>query len=292
MQQFTIKDIENLTGIKAHTLRVWEKRYGIGTEKRKESLHRLYDNEDLKQMLRVSFLYHHGFKISQIAEMSEEELVDHAVNVPIEGHHASFINQLVEASLDFEQTRFEKLLHTIILHNGLEKAMVEVIFPFMQKIGMLWLTGHAIPAQEHFSSHLIQKKIILAIDGVDVPVKRTDCRVLLFAPTGEMHEIPLLFMQYLLKKKGVPVVFFGPNVDIDTLLVYQRAHQPTHLFCHLITNLGQLSSAELAEQLLQHFPDQELVLSGPSFRDVELSAPNVKRLRSLQDMLDFCKRKL
>lgn len=289
MHQFTIKDIENLTGIKAHTLRVWEKRYGIGTEKRKDSLHRLYDNEDLKLMLRVSFLYHHGYKISQIAEMDETEMNDHTIGIQQEGNQASFINQLVESSLDFDQARFEKLLQTVILHAGLERAMVEVIFPFMQKIGLLWLTGHAIPAQEHFSSNLIQKKIILAIDGIEVPVKRSDRKVLLFAPAGEMHEIPLLFMHYLMKKRGIPVVFFGRNVDIDTLLIYQRAFQPTHLFCHVLTNLTSLSAQEVGEQLAQHFPQTQVVLSGPAFKDIEAQGKNVRILRSLDNMLTFSK---
>jgi MerR family transcriptional regulator, light-induced transcriptional regulator len=287
MHQFTIKDIENLTGIKAHTLRVWEKRYGIGTDKRKDSLHRLYDNEDLKLMLRVSFLYHHGYKISQIAEMDETEMIDRAIGMQQEGNQASFINQLVESSLDFDQARFEKLLHTVILHAGLERAMMEVIFPFMQKIGLLWLTGHAIPAQEHFSSNLIQKKIILAIDGLEVPVKRSQRKVLLFAPAGEMHEMPLLFMHYLMKKHGIPVLFFGRNVDIDSLHIYNRIHQPTHLFCHVITNLTSLSAQEVAEQLTQHFPQTQTVLSGPAFRDIEMGGKNLRILRSLADMLAF-----
>src|SRR6058998_3239253 len=106
MQSFTIRDIENLTGIKAHTLRIWEQRYPLFQPKRKESLHRIYDNEDLKKLLRISFLYHGGWKISRIASLSEEQILNEVHNVAINGSTSHLVSQLLEAAIDFNEAKF------------------------------------------------------------------------------------------------------------------------------------------------------------------------------------------
>src|SRR5687768_14986156 len=191
MNQFTIKDIENLCGIKAHTLRTWEQRYELFVAKRKESNQRVYDDEDLKQLLRISFLYHSGYKISGIARLSHEE-IQRTVEASClkEDNHEIFIHQLIAASIDLDEERFEKLINCLVLRIGIEKCISNVFYPFLQRIGLLWMTGHVIPAQEHFSSHIIRKKIICAIDGLDSRGQSSPT-ILLFAPAGEFHEIPL-----------------------------------------------------------------------------------------------------
>ena len=119
MNFFSISDIESLTGIKAHTLRIWEQRYDLLNPKRKESKHRLYDNEDLKYILRIAFLYHNGYKISKIVSLSEEEIKKMALETtPGKENYQVFVNQLTEASIDFDQVRFEKILHNLVLHLG------------------------------------------------------------------------------------------------------------------------------------------------------------------------------
>src|ERR1700744_279229 len=121
MSDFTIRDIENLCGIKAHTLRVWEQRYRLISPKRKAGNHRLYDNEDLKYLLRIAYLYHNGHKISLLAKLNEEELTRLALKIPQpENSNDIFINHLLEASLDFDQEIFDRVLHNIILHMGFE----------------------------------------------------------------------------------------------------------------------------------------------------------------------------
>src|SRR5215204_1774106 len=157
MQSFTIKDIENLTGIKAHTLRIWEQRYRFFTPKRKESLHRIYDNEDLKQLLRISFLYNSGWKISKIANLSSDEVQDLVKNAEVgKENYRVFVNHLIEAALDFNEYAFIEQLNRIIETTGFEKSITEICYPFLLKIGHLWSTNNVIPAQEHFSSYIIQ----------------------------------------------------------------------------------------------------------------------------------------
>jgi Predicted transcriptional regulators len=290
MNLFSIRDIENLTGIKAHTLRIWEQRYNLFCPKRKESKHRFYDCEDLKYLLRIAYLYNHGYKISQIATYSPEEITKMALEVkPDADNYEIFINQLTEASIDFDQVRFDKILHNLVLHAGFEKSITCVLFPLLKKLGVLWLTGQVIPAQEHFASALIIKKLIMAIDGLEKPVYQGGRRVLLFTPTGENHEIPLLLMQYLLKKQGVPTLYLGKNISLN-MLQQVCAHQPvTQLYFHIITNFIRCDMFAYLEQLSNLFPDKEIVFSGSDTCQCTCNLKNVRLLKLPEDKWCFSK---
>src|SRR5262245_962719 len=136
MNFFSIRDIENLTGIKANTLRIWEQRYQLFNPKRRESKHRFYDNEDLKFILRIAYLYNNGYKISQIAGFSPDEIRKMSLELkPSEDNLEIFINQLTEAAIDLDQVRFDKILHTLVLHTGFEKSVTRVLFPLLKRIG-------------------------------------------------------------------------------------------------------------------------------------------------------------
>ena len=289
MNFFSISDIENLTGIKAHTLRIWEQRYNLLTPKRKESRHRLYDNEDLKYILRVAFLYHNGYKISRIASLPEEEVKKLALDTNSgKENYQVFINQLTEASIDFDQQRFEKILHNLILHLGFDKTVVQILFPLLNKIGLLWMTDKVSPAQEHFASALVIKKILVATDGLDRSPDDGLRKVLLFAPEGEHHEIPVLFMQYLLKRNGVFSISVGKNVRLEVLRDFCSQHPITQLHCHLVTNLLSSDLNAYLAKLSQAFPDKEIYFSGPQARKVSSPPPNVQILKDAAAMLQFC----
>lgn len=291
MNVFTIRDIENLTGIKAHTLRIWEQRYNLINPKRKKSQHRFFDNEDLKFILRIAYLYNNGYRISQIACFNEEEIKKMALEFKCgEPNYDIFINQLTEASIDFDQQRFDKILHNLVLHAGFEKSVTCVLFPLLRKIGLLWLTGHVIPAQEHFASALIIKKFMVAIDGLERPVYTGGRRVLLFTPEGEHHEIPVLFMQYLLKKNGVPYIYCGKCTSTETLDHICRQQPVTQLYFHLITNLIRCDMKEYLCKLAKQFPDKEIFFAG-SCSNAPCEAPpaNVRLLRCTGEMLQFSK---
>lgn len=292
MNFFSISDIQNLTGIKAHTLRIWEQRYKLLHPKRKESKHRLYDNEDLKYILRIAFLYHNGYKISKIAGFSEEEIKKMALDTTSgKVNYQVFVNQLIEASIDFDQPRFEKILHNLILHLGFEKTVIQILFPLLNKIGLLWMTDKVSPAQEHFASALVVKKILGAVDGLDKPAGDKGSRkVLLFAPEGEHHEIPLLFMQYQLKKNAVPFVYVGKNACLEALKDFSLQHNPTQLYCHLVTNLLSSDLNGYLKRISSAFPDKELFFSGPQARKVDTVPFNMCLLKDEEAMLAFCKK--
>lgn len=288
MNFFSIRDIENLTGIKAHTLRIWEQRYQLFNPKRRESKHRFYDNDDLKFILRIAYLYNNGFKISQIAGFSENEIMQMALELkPHDDNFDIYINQLTEAAIDLDQVRFDKILHTLVLHAGFEKSIIKVLFPLLKKIGLLWLTGNVIPAQEHFASALIIKKMLVAIDGLEKPVNNKDRKVLLFTPVGELHEIPLLFMHYMLKKNGVPHIYLGKNVSLDMLDLVCRQHPVNQLYFHVITNLTRCDMKEYVCRLSQMFPDKEIVFSGSQACQCEGAPANVRRLMCNEEMMLF-----
>ena len=290
MNVFSIKDIENLTGIKAHTLRIWEQRYNLINPKRRESKHRFYDNDDLKYLLRIAYLYNNGYKISRIAGFSEEEIKKMALEIRSDAdNYEIYSNQLTEACFDLDKARFEKILHNLVLHVGFEKSILCVVFPMLKRIGLLWLTGNVIPAQEHFASALIIKKIAVAIDGLERPAFTGNRRVLLYTPCGEHHEIPILFMQYILKKNGVPYIYPGINVSLDMLNTICGRQPVTQIYFHLISNLIKCDINEYLRKLTTMFPDKEIVFSGTQNCQVHCSLPNVRLLKSNQDLLQFAK---
>lgn len=290
MNFFSISDIENLTGIKAHTLRIWEQRHNLLNPKRKESKHRLYDNEDLKYILRVAFLYHNGYKISKIASLSEDEIKKLALDTTSgKENYQVFVNQLTEASIDFDQVRFEKILHNLILHLGFEKTVIQILFPLLNKIGLLWMTDKVSPAQEHFASALVIKKILVATDGLEKPGSEEGAKkILLFTPEGEHHEIPILFMQYLLKKNSVSHVYAGKNVGIEVLRDFCKQHPITQLHCHLVTNLLSTDLNAYLSKISLSFPDKEILFSGPQARKVDSPPPNIRILKDAEAMLASC----
>jgi MerR family transcriptional regulator, light-induced transcriptional regulator len=286
MQQFSIRDIENLCGIKAHTLRAWEQRYQLGISDRPGGQHRVYSNEDLKEWLRIAYLYHNGCKISTIAAMSPEEREArleqaYVTDNPDEG----FIHQLIEASLDFNKEQFEKIIHSVVLRNGIEHCVQKIFYPYLHRIGLLWLTNHAIPAQEHFASHIIRKKVLVATDGLETIVAGGP-RILLFAPAGEYHEIPLLTAQYFFKKAGFQTVYFGTNVSAESLAYYLSHHPVDYLYTHVITFLQETSPEAYMLELKQHFKGK-IIRSGPAFRQMQKQAADEIVLHSLEELIRF-----
>lgn len=286
LNTFTIKDIEHFTGIKAHTIRIWEQRFGLFSARRKETNHRIYDGEDLKSLLRIAYLYHHGMKISRIAALSEQEQNQLSLELAAEGTTTGLqVNELIAATLDYDFFRFERIFYSQVLHLGFEQCITRVIYPFLEKIGVLWLTGNVIPAQEHFCSNIIRTKIMTAIDGQQMNQQAT-AHYLLFLPEGEFHEIPLLYAQYLLKKNGKLVTSFGANVPLADLKAFTPARQVTHIYTHLLTNVAPPAMQRFITALHQQFPGVKILLSGPQAGQLTTPLPeNVHIIKSLEELL-------
>jgi MerR family transcriptional regulator, light-induced transcriptional regulator len=289
MQVFTIRDIENLTGIKAHTLRIWEQRYDLFTPRRKESQHRIYDNEDLKQLLRISFLYHSGMKVSKIAALSQGQITE-LVNQATVGNmnYRVFINQLIEAALDFDENRFIGILNQVTEKIGFENCVVDLCYPFLVKIGLLWSTNNVIPAQEHFTSYIIQNKIIVETEKLEVG--NTLPSIVLMSPKGEFHELPLLFINYLLKKAGWATVYLGSNIQtMEAAEVVNRVGMH-YLYIHTLTNFTGLDIDDYFESVCKTFTNKKIVASGEAIQKVQRSFVNLILLRTEEQIYDFIRK--
>lgn len=289
MQTFSISDIENLTGIKAHTLRIWEQRFSFFQPKRKESKHRIYDNEDLKRLLRVAYLYHHGWKISKIATLSDEEMTQLMAQAPAgPDQYDSHISRLLEAMLDFQEYQFTSVLNEIIEKVGFENCIVQVCYPYLVRVGNLWATNHAIPAQEHFSSYLIQNRVLVETDKIALNDKPAE--VVLICPQGEFHELPLLFLNYLLRKKGWSTIYLGTNIKIPALEELVQATQCPRIYLHLITNFTGYEVDDYLELLRKKFPEQQIIASGEGAQKAQRNFVNVQILRNDRMIYDFVNR--
>lgn len=260
--QYSIKDLERLTGIKAHTLRMWEKRYGVIEPKRTETNIRYYDDEELKKVLNIAILNNYGIKISKIVGLTAKELHDKVIEIGNEEVSEGVqVESLVVAMVEMDEARFEKILANCTIRLGFEQTMMKVIYPFFRKVGILWQTGAINPAQEHFISNLIRQKLIVAIDSQGMMTKADSKRFLLFLPEGELHEMGLLFYSYLIQKAGHKVIYLGQSVPITSVIAV-NATNPADFILTSVLSLGTTEAInELMERLLESFPDTQIMVT-------------------------------
>lgn len=288
MDQFTIKDLENLSGIKAHTLRIWEQRYHFLKPSRSFTNIRYYSNDELKTILNISLLNKYGYKISHIDKMSESEIAEKLLALnQNEAQQERIVNDLIHHMVDVDMELFEQTLDTYLIARGIERTIIQVIFPFMEKIGVLWLTNHINPAQEHLVSNVIRQKLIVGIEGAR-PIVRIKKSVLLFLPEGEYHEIGLLFMYFLLKTRGVTVYYLGSNVPMKDLEYVVLAKHPDYLYSHL-TSVGQnFNFDRFLAQMSKKFASMPVVISGGLTRSYEKKIqPPIYFKRTLAEAMAF-----
>lgn len=287
MSAFTIKDLENLSGIKAHTIRMWEQRYNFLKPERSCTNIRYYSNEQLKTLLNIALLNKYGFKISHIDKMCQNEICEKILALrETAALQEKFVNDLVQEMVDLQTDRFETIMTRYIQMHGMERTIREIIFPFLEKIGILWQTGHIMPAQEHFVSNIIRQKLIVAIDGV--PCSRQGKSCLLFLPEGEHHEMGLLFLYYLLKTKGHRVIYLGANVPMNDVASIRDAMNPEFAFIHLTSTANNSSLERLLRQIDNRTPGLETVISGYPTHGYHKELPETVTLKkSLCEIIDF-----
>jgi MerR family transcriptional regulator, light-induced transcriptional regulator len=277
MGNYSIKELEQLSGIKAHTLRMWEKRHQIISPQRTPTNIRFYSDEDLKKIINVSLLNSHGLKISRIARMSFEEINSKILDMTEKKPGADiYIDQLVVALVDMEEESFEKILSTVTKKFGFEGGVTDVIYPFMEKIGVLWQTGTISPAHEHFISNLIRQKLITSIAALPIPSKKSK-KAILFLPEGELHEIGLLFFHYIARRKGFKTFYLGQSLPHEDLKTIYHIHQPHVLITSLISSPSPAHFEKYIQTLSRDFSDATILASGLLLRNTAFLIPkNVK----------------
>lgn len=289
MANYSIKDLEHLSGIKAHTLRIWEQRYGIINPKRTETNIRFYGQDDLKLILNVSLLKDNGYKISKIAQMPKEEMSEIVLGISEKlSSHSDQVHALTLSMIDMDEQRFEKIIASNTLKIGFEKTMLNIIYPFLSKIGIMWLTDSINPAQEHFISNLIRQKTLVAIDGLFTQVSDNSKKYMLFLPDGELHEISLLFANLLLRSRNNRTIYLGQSMPFHDLAMAYDLYKPDYLFTILTSRSQDISPEGYINKLAAQYPETTIIVSGSQIIGEDLVfSDNVIQISNPNQMISF-----
>jgi len=286
---FSIKDIEAITGIKSHTLRIWEQRYGIVVPKRSDTNIRYYDDSDLKTLLNISALNENGYKISEIAKMTTHEIAEKVMHL---GQHCTeykiHIRSFISAMMSFDETGFHKLLNTYILQYGMEHTFMHIVFPFLTEVGLLWQVGCILPSHEHFVSNIIHQKMYVAIDGQVGKFNSSQRKFLLFLPESEKHSLGLLFANYLIRSRGHEVLYLGQEVPLVDLRDAFGKENPHYLVTMMTAAQPDIDKQAFVEFLSQTWSQSQIILTGSQFSVCDMkSCTNVKLMDTLQEFINF-----
>lgn len=220
MNQFSISQLAHFSGIKPHTIRIWEQRYQALNPQRTEGNTRFYDGQQLRRLLNIVSLTKTKYKVSQLCSMSDENLYklvkEQNAEAGQKNDYDYFVNQLISAGMNYDVYSFEKAFSDSLSKLGMEKTYIEVINPMLKRIGILWSSNSIPPSQEHYISHLLKQKMFAAIDSLPNQ-KENEETWLLFLPEDEFHELGLLFSNYLIRSKGKNVVYLGPSMPLSSI---------------------------------------------------------------------------
>jgi DNA-binding transcriptional MerR regulator len=288
MANYSIKDLENFTGIKAHTIRIWEKRYNLVEPKRTCTNIRYYDDEDLKKLLNVSILNKNGIKISNIVNLSDEAINEKVLSMAsTHSDTESQVENLVVAMIELDENKFEKIFNTAVINMGFEEAVIRILYPFFVKIGVLWQIGSINPAQEHFISNLVRQKLIVAIDGLVEPYRVNTRSFLLYLPEGEHHELGLLFYYYILKKNGHKVIYLGENVPFNGLLEVAKVKKVDAILTAFVAAITEEEFKEYLQKLSENFEKTPIYLNGLQASLFDVKFP--ENITLIHDVAEFKK---
>ena len=215
---FTIKDLENISGVKAHTIRIWEKRYSLLEPNRTETNIRYYSSESLLKLLNVVLLNKHNYKISKIADMTNDQIVVHARELAFKyAVNDEAINAFKMAMFQFDKVLFNNTYNKLLHKKTFREIFKEVFVPFLNHIGMLWQTKTLLEAHEHFISNLIIQKIQINTEKLEYAATNKDYTYVLFLPDGEIHEIGLMYLNYELVLRGSQTIYLGQSLPLSNL---------------------------------------------------------------------------
>jgi len=263
MSTYSIKDLEKLSGIKAHTIRIWEHRYHLIEPGRTDTNIRYYSDNDLVKLMNVSVLNQNGYKISKISQLNNSQISEIMLNLNNELPSLSTQTEsLVMAMVEVDERHFNHLFDKSVANLGFENTIEQLLFPFLERIGVLWLAGSINPAQEHFITNLIRQKLIAAIDREGIKTEGTHPRILFYLPEGEFHEIGLLYYNYLARKADFEVLYLGTSVPFRDIVRVDEIRPAQILFTSFVTSPGTGVLTEKIKKLKKTFPDKAVLLSG------------------------------
>ncbi|MCB0803169.1 MAG: MerR family transcriptional regulator [Flavobacteriales bacterium] len=279
MTVYSIKDLELISGIKAHTIRIWEQRYGLFTPQRTETNIRYYDSDQLCKLLNISNLIANGYKVSQIAKLSKPDM-QNKVNELIDSNELTdtkagiLINRLIDSAINYDEELFQELFYKSVDTYGLIGAFTHVIYPMLIRIGLMWFKQDIIPAQEHFISNLIRQKLFVAINSLEQASNNAESW-LLFLPEDEEHEIGLLLSYFILKSKGKRVFYLGQRVPISSLDSIIHKKQPDAIHFFLVKNNCCKKTQEYIDQISEISKGIKVHVSGNEILKSQVKMPRI-----------------
>ena len=290
---FSIKDLENLTGIKAHTIRIWEKRYNLLEPNRTDTNIRTYSITSLQKLLNISFLNNNGYKISKIAQLQEVEIPikvrEIASRSKVEDHA---INAFKMAMINFDQVLFYNTYNNLIENKSFSDIFYTVFRPLLNEIGILWQTNTITPAHEHFLSVHIKQKILLNIERLQsLEPKPNSKTYILYLPENEIHDIGLLFVNYQLRSKGYHTIFLGESVPVESLTSVLEFFKEIIFISYFTVN----PEVDKIPDYINKFNDlllkqtgNKLLLLGPKLLSVEnIELPeNTTTYQTIEELID------
>jgi len=232
---FSIKDLENLSGIKAHTIRIWEKRYNVLTPMRTDTNIRTYDLQSLQKLLNITLLHNHGYKISKISKLSEEripQLVNEIISDKSAKNHA--ISSFKLAMMNFDHALFFSTYNKLLSEKSFRDVFYDVFIPLIQEIGFLWQTDTISPAHEHFITYLIKQKLLTLTEAVQInPPSKSDRVFVLYLPMNEIHELGLMYLNYEILSLGYKTIYLGESVPTDSLKDLKKYFNNITYICYI-----------------------------------------------------------
>lgn len=290
---FSIKDLENLTGIKAHTIRIWEKRYNVLEPMRTESNIRLYDLQSLQKILNITLLHNHGYKISKISKLSEErlpQLVNEIISDKSAKTHA--ISSFKMAMMNFDHTLFFNTYNNLLSEKSFRDVFYDVFIPLMQEIGLLWQTETISPAHEHFISYLIKQKLLTNTEIVQTkePTK-TNKVFVLYLPMNEIHELGLMYLNYEILSLGYKTIYLGESVPTESLKFMQKSFDNITYICYATVEPNKTEVNNYIQTLNKEVLDEysNLWLIGRMVENIDRKylTNNTFLFNSIKEIIDF-----
>jgi len=292
MSIYSIKDLEQISGIKAHTIRIWEQRYHLIEPQRTATNIRYYSDDDLTKLMNASLLNKHGYKISKIAQLNNNLFKELVLKLKIEEPSPTIqTTNLVKALIEADELLFNHVFETSVENLGFEATMEQLLFPFLENIGILWQAGTICPAQEHFISNLIRQKLIVAIDQLSLKTERHRPRILFYLYEGEFHELGILYYSYLARKANFEVIYLGSSVPFSDIQKVDEIRPFELIFTSFVTSLGEGKLAQRIEEERNVFPDKTFLISGWQIKQEEPNLPKnflkVSSSADLKNALDY-----
>lgn len=292
ISKYSIKDLEKLSGIKAHTLRAWEQRYNLIEPLRTDTNIRYYIDQHLKKVLNIAVLVKSGMRISKVAELNEEELRAAVIDAGrYQGNYESQINAFKIAMLDYDEYLFESVFNRCLIQFGTDETLTKILGKFIQEIGLLWQAGAITVSNEHFISSLVKQKLFSIIDQTILPKGGEGKKsYVLYLPADELHELGLLYLYYYLKKMGNRVIYLGQSVPIEYLKEVSEKTQVDHFISIFTTTPHFEEIPHYFEKMGEMFDAQnyKFFLTGLQFTNFEGELPNhveiaenIERLKEL-----------